>query len=107
MPINAQEFLALGTAKRTTITVEGAEVTVRELSVADRAAVLALRETDPGNVPGLVVRLCAINPDGSAMFTAAQDAAIAALRPAVIDAVAAAVMRLGGMMADEADEKKG
>jgi len=107
MTINATQFLALGTAKRTTITVEGAELTVRELSVADRSAVLALRETDPSGVPALVVRLCAINPDGTPMFTSAQDAAIAALRPAIVDAVASAVMRLGGMMTDEADEKKG
>lgn len=107
MTIDAKQFLALGTAKRTTVVIEGAELTVRELSVGDRSAVLAMRASDPGGVPALVVRLCAINPDGTPMFTTAQDAAIAALRPAIIDAVAAAVMRLGGMMTDEDAEKKG
>lgn len=106
MTLTAAEFLTLGAARRVTVQLDGGEILVRELSVADRSLVLALSQTDKARVPALVVRLCAINSDGTPLFDAGQDEAIAALRLDVVDVVAHAVMLLGGMMMEEGGEKK-
>jgi len=106
MTLTAAEFLTLGAARQVAVQLDGGEILVRELSVSDRSLVLAMSEVDKARVPALVVRLCSINPDGTPMFNAGQDDAIAALRPDVVDAVARAVMLLGGMMVEEGEEKK-
>lgn len=105
MSITATEFLALGAPRREVITVDGAKITVRELSVGERAQVLRCAKDDPAILSALLARLCILNPDGTQMFTEADADKLAAMRPEVVDPVARAVMRLSGM-ASEGDEKK-
>lgn len=105
MPLNATQLLALGAARRVTITLDGGDVLVRELSVADRAQVMALAANEPAKVPALVMRLCCINEDGSAIFSENDAQAISAMRTDIVDAIARAAMRVGGMTAG-GDEKK-
>ena len=106
MTVNAAQLLALGAPRRETVQLgDGAEITVRELSAGERPTFVKVAETEPARLPILLVRLCCIAPDGSAMFRDEDDAAVAALRPEVIDEIARAVMRVSGL-ATAGDEKK-
>lgn len=94
-------FLSIGAPRRETITVGDMPVTVRELTVGERADFMACARDAPLRLPILLVRLGVIHDDGSAVFTAEDEARIAALRPEVVDEVARAVMRVSGLGGDD------
>lgn len=105
MPLNKSELLSLGAARRSRVVVEGGEVLVRELSVGDRAHLRSVASGDPAKVPGLVMRLCVINEDGTPVFGDQDDDAISALRTDFVDAIARAAMRISGMTEDGSEKK--
>jgi hypothetical protein len=97
MITNAAEFLKLAALKRSTVEVAGETVNVRELSVKERAVLLEMMDGQRGLVPAWLVQTCAVTDDGKPMFTAKDAEALAESAPAVVDAVAAAVMRASGL----------
>lgn len=97
MVSSASEFLALANPRRTTVDVNGATIHVREMSVKERAEVMKMIDKDSGLVPAYLVRCCAINEAGKPLFSESDADKLAAAAPAVVDAVAAAVMSLSGM----------
>jgi hypothetical protein len=66
---------------------------------------MALAANEPAKVPALVMRLCCINEDGSTIFSENDAQAISAMRTDIVDAIARAAMKVGGMAAG-GDEKK-
>jgi hypothetical protein len=96
----ASEFLALSALKRDKITVKGQEVHYRELSVAERTAMLKIAQESPADVPAYLVASCLTTPDGARLFTAEQAAEVSQQAPDVVDAVAAAIMSLSGLKED-------
>lgn len=101
MVSTAADFLKLAALKRTTVDVQGQAVHVRELSVRERAELLDLMKGQPGMVPAWLVQKCALSDDGRQLFTEKEADALAASAPSVVDAVAAAVMRVSGMSEGE------
>jgi len=94
---NAAEFFALANLKRSSVDVGGSTVHVREMNVKERAKLLEMVKTEQAMVPAFLVRTCAITEDGKPLFTEKDADALASSAPAVVDAVAAAVMKLSGM----------
>ena len=99
----ASEFFALACLKRDKVEVRGQVVHIRELSVAERGRVLEIGEKSRADLPAFLDATCAVTPDGAPLFTAEQAAEIAKAAPEVVDSVAAAIMRLSGLI--EADPK--
>lgn len=99
--MDLNKFFAFGAPRRETVTVGELQVTVRELTVGERAEFVACARDKPLLVPVLLVRLGVVNDDGSPAFTVQDEARIAALRPEVVDAVARVVMRLSGLGGDD------
>lgn len=99
--MKSSDFLALAALKRSTVSVDGNTVHVREMSVAERAKFLSMADKDAALAPAFLVQSCAINEDGSQMFTEKDAAALAASSPRIIDAVATAVMEISRIRGDD------
>lgn len=101
MVANAAEFMRLAAARTGTVEVRGGTVHIKEMTVADRRKFLDSVKDDPTAGPTALVQMCAITPDGKPLFSADEAASLASAAPEVVDAVAAAVLRLSGLEGDE------
>ena len=100
---NASELLALGALKTAEVTVCGAKLRIREMSVGAWRKIAEAK--DARTSACLMVQLCAIGPDGSPLFSAEQSAELEDLRPEVIDGIASEILKLSGIK--EEGPKKG
>ena len=98
---SALEFMALAALKREQVEVRGQTVHIRELSVADRDRLLKFEAGNATAIPAFLVAQCAVTPEGAPLFSAEEAAQLAQAAPEVVDAVAAAIMKLSGLGADE------
>ncbi len=98
---NAGQFLALAKLKRGQVEVRGSVVHIRELSVAERAKLLELSQSNSVNTQVFLLRCGITNAEGGALFSEEQAKDLAEAAPEVVDAVALAVMRLSGLGDDE------
>ena len=98
MVANAAEFLALASLKRDKVEVGGQTIHIREMNVRERAKLLDMVKSEQAMVPAYLVRCCAITEDGKPLFSESDTDKLAAAAPSVVDAVAAAVMRISGMV---------
>ena len=97
----AGEFLALSALKRGKVKVRGQEIHFRELSVAERGAMLKIAQDMPAEAPAWLVATCVTTPDGGPMFADGQATEIAKTAPEVVDAVASAILNLSGMKGED------
>ena len=100
MVANSSDFFALASLKRDKVDVEGQTIHIRELSVKERAKLLETVDKEPGMASAFLVRCCVTDESGKPLFKDSDTDALASSAPGVVDAVAAAVMRLSGMRND-------
>jgi hypothetical protein len=99
--MQASDFFALASLRRSTVVVNGQTIHVREMSVAERAKLLSMADKDAALSPAFLVQSCVINEDGSPVFSEKDEESIRGLSPSVVDSVATAVMKLS-RLEDEA-----
>lgn len=92
------ELIAAGALRTAAITVCGEELTIRELSVAQRNAMVEQQARDPKALAVFLVQTCAVAPDGSALVSPDQAAQLAELRPDLVDGIAGEVVKLSGLV---------
>lgn len=94
---SAADFLALANPKRGTVDFNGQLIHVREMSVRERNEVLKLVKDNAPMVPAYLTKCCVTDEGGKPLFSESDADKLAAASPAIVDAVAAAVMKLSGM----------
>ena len=103
---SASEFLALASLKKDVVKVLGKELSIRELSVAERDKMLEVARSASGaaDTQAYLLKTCVLDPSGNALFSEDQAAEIARSSPEAVDVVSAAIMRLSGMGNDEKND---
>lgn len=92
------DLLAAGALKRKTITVQGQELCIRELSVEARRRFVESTNKDATSCGAVLVELCVVDPDTGAPIVPASEAAkLVELAPALVDGIAREVLALSGM----------
>ena len=99
--MKSSDFLTLAALRGSVVEVNGQKIHVREMSVAERAKFLEVVDKTPSLAQAYLVQTCTINEDGTQLFTEADEAAITASSPHVVDKGASAVMRGSGVEGSE------
>lgn len=87
----AGELLAAGALRTKVVEVCGTQVTIRELSVRQRAG---LSKVEKERAAAYIVQQAVIGQDGQALFADTALDQLESLRPELVDGIAAAVMRM-------------
>lgn len=88
---SAAELLAAGALRTKVVEVCGMQVTIRELSVRQRAG---LTKVEKERAAAYIVQHAVVGPDGQALFADTALEQLEGLRPELVDGIAAAVMRM-------------
>lgn len=103
MITSAGDLLAVAGLKRGSVKVEGQDLAIREMNVAERAELLRLvKEGKTTEAHVSVVKSCVLGGDGKPFLS---DEHLAALQPSVCDEIALAVLRLSGLKLEGDDPK--
>lgn len=96
---SAAELLKAGSLRTADITVCGAKIRVREMSVAAWRKVAQL---DNRAGSAVMVQMCAIDPNGAPLFSEDQVGDIdSMLRPEMIDGITTEILKLSGVGGEE------
>ncbi len=94
---SAAELIAAAALRSELVDVNGLQLRLRELSVADRGRLVQHAASSPATQAAVLVQMSAVNPDGALLFGETELDAICALRPDVVKAIADHVMRISGL----------
>lgn len=94
---SAADLIAAASLRTAVVDVCGVQITVRELSVADRGRMIAAASGNPAQLAALVVQMGAVSPDGTPLFSADEVQQVAALRSDLISGIMAAVLKISGL----------
>lgn len=97
---SASEFLTLAKLKRSKVEVNGNEVNIRELTVAEREKMIQLAGKSSSEAQVYLLKCCVTNPEGQPLFTDEQAAELAHAAPKVVDSVGSAILVLSGLEGD-------
>lgn len=93
----AADLMAAAALRTKVVEVCGVQLTVRELSVADRGRMIEAASGGQALQAALVVQMATVAPDGSLLFGEDQVQHVASLRPDVVVGIMDEVLKLSGL----------